>query len=381
MDTQSDDPVAMDGGEASTDGGEFDEGDFGFEDDIEGATETESTAGDAESDLSFDQATDDPATDTGVSELDDPFDRDDVPDIETLEARVEQLEDEIANVSSTVSTVRTENEQISDSVDEIEENIRRLLEIYKEVTEGANPFVDQAQSGAGGQGPGDTVGLFEDSFESDQSEQNTGQDDSIMEADADEFFQDDENADDLESVPDDEGSEEAPLAKDTEDQSPAEESSTDDHSDAGLQGDFIEAVPEDNGPQDPSTPTETTSEQAETADSGTEEKAELPYLPQLPNGINREELVLDWIDMLINSSSPQEANTALTYYHRIGWIGAEALEQLQQSLRGHPDVSPPVSKTPGLDQLTVEHHRTSLQYIVRLDSDTDDYWRQPTPGT
>jgi archaellum component FlaD/FlaE len=104
-----------------------------------------------------------------------------------LENRLDELENEVATLSSTVNTVQSENEAVSETVDEIEENVRDLLEIYEMVTRGVNPFVDDTASGAMGGDAGGTFGLFDD------DDGNTGGevDDSIADADAEEFFEDD----------------------------------------------------------------------------------------------------------------------------------------------------------------------------------------------
>jgi archaellum component FlaD/FlaE len=110
-------------------------------------------------------------------------------DLIELENRIEEAEDELSSISSTVSTVKSENEQISESVDEIEENIRKLLDIYKMVTKGVNPFVDDPGPG-GGMGAGvdeNTLGIFDD----EEEEEDENLDGDVAEADAEEFFEDD----------------------------------------------------------------------------------------------------------------------------------------------------------------------------------------------
>ena len=119
-------------------------------------------------------------------------------DSQGLEPRVSDLENELADVSSTMSTVRTENEQIAETVDEVEDNVRKLLEIYEMVTRGVNPFVDDVQAGGGGGMDGESFGLFEDSGSSDTEEV----DESISEADAESFF-DEDLSDDAETMDDD----------------------------------------------------------------------------------------------------------------------------------------------------------------------------------
>ncbi|MFW6383910.1 MAG: flagella accessory protein C [Halodesulfurarchaeum sp.] len=108
-----------------------------------------------------------------------------------LEGRIEDLENEVANVSSTANTVRSENEQIGEQVQEVEENVRKLLEIYEMVTRGVNPFVDDVSPEAGLGGGGSDFGLFgtEDGDGEQATEEDLGSD--IADADAEEFFDDD----------------------------------------------------------------------------------------------------------------------------------------------------------------------------------------------
>lgn len=107
--------------------------------------------------------------------------------VDELEHRLDELENEVGSLSSTVNTVRNENEQISESVQDVEENVRKLLDIYEMVTRGVNPFADDIDAGmAGGMGDDGSFGLFAD--------ENGGGDetidDDIAEADAEGFFDD-----------------------------------------------------------------------------------------------------------------------------------------------------------------------------------------------
>ncbi|WP_336326938.1 FlaD/FlaE family flagellar protein [Halovenus sp. HT40] len=81
---------------------------------------------------------------------------------EELEHRLDELETEVDSLSSTVKTVRNENEQISESVKDIEENTGRLLNLYQMATRGVNPFASEAD------GPGTEAGQHtpeEESFD------------------------------------------------------------------------------------------------------------------------------------------------------------------------------------------------------------------------
>ncbi|WEL20724.1 Archaellum protein D/E [Halorhabdus sp. BNX81] len=119
-------------------------------------------------------------------------------DTDELQHRLDELETEVGSLSSTVNTVRNENEQISETVDDVEENVRKLLDIYEMVTRGVNPFADDIDAGGLG-GPGDeSFGLFDDG--GDQTEEED-LDEGIANADAEGFFDEDlvEDGDDLEA--------------------------------------------------------------------------------------------------------------------------------------------------------------------------------------
>ncbi|EJN60292.1 FlaD/FlaE family flagellar protein [Halogranum rubrum] len=102
-----------------------------------------------------------------------------------LDHRLSELEDEVARLSSTVNTVRSENTEISGTVDDIGENVRKLLDIYEMVTRGINPFVDDVQPGGSGGFDEGSLGLFDDSGGGDEEDD---LDDSVTSADAEGFF-------------------------------------------------------------------------------------------------------------------------------------------------------------------------------------------------
>jgi len=121
----------------------------------------------------------------GMDEWDDDFGGDEGgSDTDELEKRIDDLEAEVASLSSTVSTVRSENEEISGTVADIEEDVRNLLDIYEMVTRGINPFVDESSGfdEIGGEG---SFGLFDDAEE---EEEEPELDEDVANADADGFF-------------------------------------------------------------------------------------------------------------------------------------------------------------------------------------------------
>ncbi|MXR42883.1 flagella accessory C family protein [Halobaculum sp. WSA2] len=107
-----------------------------------------------------------------------------------LEKRVDDLENEVASLSSTVNTVRSENEEISGKVEDMGEDVRSLLDIYEMVTRGINPFVDDVQGGGGGDFGGEGgFGLFDDADGEEESEEDLDED--LASADAEGFFDED----------------------------------------------------------------------------------------------------------------------------------------------------------------------------------------------
>ncbi|ELY89401.1 FlaD/FlaE family flagellar protein [Natrialba taiwanensis] len=140
-----------------------------------------------------------------------------------IESRVEEMENNVGSLSSTVNTVQSENEKISESLDDIEENIRKLLEVYEMVTQGVNPFVegdsltDSMTAGPGGGAPGSGDFGGESLFDSSGDEvEDEAIDDDIASAEADEFLDesiiDDEDGADFE----DDGDLEDDLSMDSE---------------------------------------------------------------------------------------------------------------------------------------------------------------------
>ncbi|MFC6825914.1 flagella accessory protein C [Halopelagius fulvigenes] len=102
-----------------------------------------------------------------------------------LEDRISDLENELSAVSSGMNTVREENKQIGETVEDLDDTIRKLLDIYEMVTRGINPFVDDAREMGGLEGGG-AFGIFEGEEEEDEH-----LDPDVASADAESFFDED----------------------------------------------------------------------------------------------------------------------------------------------------------------------------------------------
>ena len=342
-----------------------------------------------------------------------------------LEPRIDELENELATISSTMGTVRSENEAINETVEDIEDNIRKLLDIYEMVTRGVNPFVDDAQAGGSA---GGSFGLFEDADDDDVVDDI---DPDVADADADSFFDDDfdEGMDD--DFDEEEFDEDAFAPDDVDDDSleeggvPASSEATSEGDEEGKTFDELKSEYEtgtaeweedDDGDGEPvaatlepesatdageSTATKDVDSSAETTVDGTagsvgsdpetepatgerpraseveDDEGDAdgessdhatdgkPYLESVPSGYGTELLVIEWLSYLRGHSSTAEALRAIKYYETIGWIGASAADSLREylsGLAGEDVTSSPTDAT----QLTIDHHTNSLQYIGKL---------------
>lgn len=348
--------------------------------------------------------------------------------LDELEHKVDELENEVGSLSSTVNTVRSENEEISGRVEDVEEDVRNLLDIYEMVTRGINPFVDEASSDfdLGGEG---SLGLF-DSGEDEEAADSEAVDESIMSADAEGFFDEELTEDDADDFGDELESEEmseqtdsggktfselkeeydsgeAEWAEDGDDFDAIDEAIDDD----GL-GDFAEDDFEDDGfeddgfgedfsdPIENGSSAESTSIEAEpepaTADhagDGFEPEdargkasaagsfqfvspdqlssgGEKPYLTELPGDYVGDLVVMEWLEFLVGKSTVTDAARAVNYYERIEWIGPDVADQLRSFLSGFGDIDRNKVDRPGTEHLARDHHIKSLKYIMQLNGTT-----------
>ena len=402
-DDDSDDSTA----DGDMDGGLFDGAEGGDDDDLMGDDDDLMGGGDdlmgGDEDMAFDDM------DNGGSATSAEMDN-----------RIDELENEVASLSSTVNTVKSENEQISESVEEVEENIRKLLEVYEMVTRGVNPFVDENEmgdafgGGAGGAGDGDgSMGLFG----GDEQAGENDIDESVADADADDFFDEDlddgsDEDDDFADFDDDfeEGNdgdgfddfEEGDGVDDADDgdgeggksfeELKAEYESGDadwDDGDGGGTAEDDEAIDgeissgigeEESDPTDElegdvgtdgiqdDTGTETAIDAGDgtTSDAGggAPVSGGKPYLETLPSGYVSDIVVMDWLEFLVEEAGVDGAARTIAYYKAIGWLDEPAADTLQTFLNGFGGT---VEDDPEpRSELTVSHHNTSLRFINRI---------------
>lgn len=387
-----------------------------------GDDEDSTESSDDASDPFLDGDDDDPFAETGEDDLG-AFNEmeSEGPDTAELENRIDELENEFSSLSSDVGTIKSENEEISDSLDDIEENVRQLLEIYEMVTRGVNPFVDESDVSA----TSGSMDLFDtDAGSDDQSEDI---DESIADADADEFFDEDLSegggSDDMSFEEGDDGGadpfadDDEDFAADFDDESSetdgGEESGgksfddlkaeyesgdadwADDGGDVTDDGDEFEdddefelgAVDEEGTIEevsesgDEATVATTDgeadaeidegdepSEQDETAGDGSIER---PYLDSLDPGYGNDLLVLEWLQFLVDQSTVEDAARSIAYYETIDWISESVAERLQTFLVGFDggeDIEDDPQPHPSL---AVDYHVESLRYISRLEGSSE----------
>lgn len=328
------------------------------------------------------------------------MDGDGADDTQELEQRIDEIENELAGMSSSVNTIKRENEEISGSVEEIEDNVRKLLDIYEMVTRGVNPFVDDPEPADRPSGGG-SFGVFQNGSNDDESDDESI-DESLSEADAESFFEDDIDDGDEEppdeeqptvsqtdsagniSGADDGGTSfeelkaeyEAGTAEWAEDETTSAEASGsgDDRpasaKDADPAEDVTDGDPEPPSPEDgtgdpggnlsttvsmgsePVKPTTDVDDESPSRDevhdsevrfvedtlAGSARGSAKPYLDHVPDGYIGDVLVMEWLRYLVEASDPVDARRALEYYVAIEWIDAATADSLIAFLRGFGSV-------------------------------------------
>ena len=316
-------------------------------------------------------------------------------DIADVEDRVDDIENELAGMSSTMNTIKRENEEISGSVEDIEDNIRKLLDIYEMVTRGVNPFVDDEEIG-GQTTPAGSFGVFE--ARSNTEEQPDEElDESIANADASAFFEDNIDEPSDEGTPPTE-SEVSPPSAEKElsfDQLKAEyESGEADWVDENpadpvqkklskpveprpkIKDSAVLTEPNNRPPGDESveSPPDGDFHFIEDTVAGSAEQTAKPYLKSVPGGYVGDLIVMEWLRYLVQKSDRKTAEQALDYYVAIQWIAEPVATEIEQFLDAFGRESTQTTDdTPDMEDevgLTLEDHTRSLRYICYLSNET-----------
>lgn len=314
--------------------------------------------------------------------------------MQEFEGRIDEMESEVAQLSSAMNTIRSENEEIATSMEEVEENVRKLLEIYEMVTRGVNPFVDDVQADVGGES---SFGLFDATAEEESADDDV--DDEVMDAEAESFFDDDafdefEEEDDGEDFEaefadeSDEGEDEPSSGTTFQDLKAEYESGEadwaendgDDPSDAEIEieapagdaeasdeGVGMEFELADEEDADEFEYTEAVDPDAESGDEGRRK----PYLAALPNGYVVDLVVLEWLDYMVSEFEARNAVRAVQYYEQIHWISEPVKEDLMSFLEGFAAVDEDADAA-GPVEMDVDDHIRSLTFISKLTGDSLD---------
>lgn len=333
---------------------------------------------------------------------DDPFGGDDAEeDTAELEKRLDDLENEVASLSSTVNTVRSENEEISGQVDDMGEDVRSLLDIYEMVTRGINPFVDDVQTGgmAGGDLGGEgSFGLFDDDGDGGDEEEE-GLDDDLASADAEGFFDEDladgdldENGDDTENetmASDNGGGKSFSELKDEYESGDAEWAADGEETELD-EGTRADSAPEPEsastaGPTDPTADADGEGGFEFVQEGDLSKRPQKPYLTELPGDYVGDLMVMEWLEFLVAESSTTDAVRAVNYYARVDWLDEGVANQLKAFLSGFGDIDRNLMDRPGTADLDLDHHTQSLKYIMQLTNATAesvviDRWPQLSGG-
>lgn len=335
----------------------------------------------------------------GMGDMDDELGFDDMEDdgqaVGELSNRVDSMEEEIGKMSSTVNTIKHENEEMGTDLEEVQDNVRKLLEIYEMVTRGVNPFVDDDPfetndtsfdlfGDEGDEGAGDESVDGADEFGDDFGDMDDfafdDEEDDLLDDDEDELLDDDEDDlldDDLDDGADDgEGGRSFDELKEEYESGDADwddpDDAEDDPPDTDDEPDF------DAGPDGDTDPVEELADPVERADGfDAHDKdnsmmgilGEKPYLATLPEGYAVDLIVMEWLEELDEHLEEGSAGDVIEYYRAIGWISNDVAEQLQAFAPGLSDVDFATEPQPG-SVLPVAVHKTSLRYIHRLATTT-----------
>lgn len=312
--------------------------------------------------------------------------------VDELANRVDGFEEEIGKMSSTVNTIKHENAEMGEDLDEVKDNVRKLLEIYEMVTRGVNPFVDDDPF-AGGQES--SFDLFGDDGGDDDAEDGAFDDaDAFVDDDFDDMdefeFDEEEEEDPFEA---DEAFEEDPDGANDEDgggrsfdelkeEYESGEAEWDDADE--TEDDFVDEEPPEDDPFDDNDIEESETEPVEDSSPPSSDHpgydapegldgsmgilGEKPYLAQLPDGYAVDIVVMEWLAELDAYLEEGSAGDIVEYYRVIGWISNEVADELQAFA---PGLSDGAAEPPTLGAaLPVEAHKTSLQYIHELATTT-----------
>lgn len=297
-----------------------------------------------------------------------------------VEDRVDTLEQDLERLSSSVDAVYRENRAISEAVDDLMGGVRRLREALEATTRGEHDMTgddtdfdelkDAYQSGGGGRSPGvDAGGTDAGGTDTDAHAGGTDATATAGAGTGTGFDAGGAAVADPEGVAIADAEELARRAAEERERSAERRARFPANTDADVAADSSadsEGAPGAGGAAGAQSDPATDSERL----GG--DRADRPYLRDLPGGYVADLLVMEWLEFLVEEGSVTDAARAIDYYERVGWVSDGVADDLVDHLTGFGDVDRNRVDDPGCDDLAPEHHTRSLKYVVQLAGSTTE---------
>ncbi|WP_435194298.1 FlaD/FlaE family flagellar protein [Natronomonas sp. EA1] len=268
--------------------------------------------------------------------------------IRELTVRLDDLEEELERKDSSIRAVRTGQEELAESIDEVNDTVRQLLGVYDQLTTEQNPFAEPDEplfDTTGATAHAETAPPQPVAVETGDS------DDAPAQPPAGEPTHEPAGGDDTVSFDDlRDASEEEFLWE--ADEEPVASEADDPLDEAALEAELFGESAEAEARVDEAT---------ETTDSGPDHDG--LWLGSLPCGYAGDVLVMEWLAVLMSRTGPAGAFRAVRHYEEIGWISPEVKRGLVDLLGGpdldlHVDPSRPAEPTAADHQDSVAFIRT-----------------------
>lgn len=289
------------------------------------------------------------------------------PPIEEVDARLDELETELADNESSIRSIESSQEEMAETMADLDDTVRRLLGVYDQLTAAENPFTRGDGGGRTDGASGDGFGLVDEPEKppTPDEEPTTGEDDGTGAVPA---ADDDRDTDDRRSGPTDEPSDDRPGETTT----------------VGFE-DLLESG--DGAADDEDAPTAATGPSADDAagfDAATHEQGPTPtadaavsdaatdapdavtsvQLAEFPSGYAADLLAMEWLANMVETSGPAGALKALSFYEELGWVSSDVADTLELYLSG-PNLDDDVDPNSPVE-LTASDHAESYRYVLRL---------------
>ena len=267
-----------------------------------------------------------------------------------LSNRIDELEDDIESTTTSLGEIQNTQRETMESVEEVNETVRRLAGIYDQVAASQNPFVD-----GGADQPAADAPVVDESARADEHHDATDTSGDGPEAANDSVSFD--GSDDSDTGPAANGS----VSFDGADTGPASETA-DDAAGGGHANGSVSF--DDLDPASETADDAASGGHANGESGGAGASADEYVLGSVPEGYAAELLVMEWLSRLIQRSGPAGAFRAVEQYHDLGMISS-ATRDHAIDLLGGPSldvfVDPSESNEP-----SVEEHRVSSAYLRAL---------------